>query len=855
MKKKGEIFSCFFDDPDDNSQKICKYCKRPSGKGNATRLKAHISDCSFAPQQLKDKATRELSLLKSRQKKFEEQRMKNPQKISKLTKKNKKSLEDALTLAIITSNSPFSFVENQYFKDFVHQLNPDFKMPSRRKIGGKHVDDKYTNVRKICEERINASPTLGIMADTWTNIRGEGMMNIIITTPQPYFVRSLNLGVESKTAEFIRSLLDEDIQEYGPEKFMSVVMDNEKANVTAWELMERKYPHIDGYGCACHFLNLITGDLAKIPKVKRIMTKVQDIAKTINNCRFLKCDLMKESTRTLKLTVKTRWLSHTEAFHALICNKNYLLPMAMNNSRMPSDIAETILDRQFWENVIALHGILASISEEIQRLEVDPLNGEDTKISYVISSFQRVHETIQAIGTQHPFFNAKKAMLKAYKKRYKHHLRPIHFAANYLHPKLRGDNLSTSEREIARKHIMAKSEHLNLNATEIADDLFDFRLRRGAFKHSQHENKPPLTWWYYYFDNTDICKVATVILKSPATSSAVERSFSAQKLIHTQQRNRLDNSKVDKLLYVKHNLRWCPKMSPEEDDGSDNESDDSERDVSTLEIESNDEGEEYDVQLQEASVREKDDISENESDDSERDVSTLEIESNDEGEEYDVQLQEAFVREKDDISENESDDSERDINNDAEEEYDAHQLQDASVREKDPKLVCEPEVIWNTEMINETDESNGFEQSYDPLLSNCSPKVNVALEENNETMQSTSEEKTLHSMPIEELLKTFDEMQEILDPSIKTFIHNCEKGANPPKLKDFLFTMCYSIASDQQIVACLNFLQSLYKDHDDFVTYNTKWLLEYLIPEWLLLVFMKKMKISRVTAIQRMEGL
>ena len=52
-----------------------------------------------------------------------------------------------------------------------------------------------------------------------------------------------------------------------------------------------------------------------------------------------------------------------------------------------------------------------------------------------------------------------------------------------------------------------------------------------------------------------LSKIAITVLDMPATSSASERSFSQYCSIHSKKRNRLTSERVEKLLYISHNLK------------------------------------------------------------------------------------------------------------------------------------------------------------------------------------------------------------------------------------------------------------------------------------------------------------
>lgn len=54
---------------------------------------------------------------------------------------------------------------------------------------------------------------------------------------------------------------------------------------------------------------------------------------------------------------------------------------------------------------------------------------------------------------------------------------------------------------------------------------------------------------------SQLSEIAIMILSSPGTSEVIERSFSTQANIHRKHRNRLLNTRIEKLTFIKQNLK------------------------------------------------------------------------------------------------------------------------------------------------------------------------------------------------------------------------------------------------------------------------------------------------------------
>ena len=64
----------------------------------------------------------------------------------------------------------------------------------------------------------------------------------------------------------------------------------------------------------------------------------------------------------------------------------------------------------------------------------------------------------------------------------------------------------------------------------------------------------PIAWRNGYCGRKELNKLACKILRLPATSAAVERSFSCYSNVHTAKRNRLSNERAAKVVFISQNI-------------------------------------------------------------------------------------------------------------------------------------------------------------------------------------------------------------------------------------------------------------------------------------------------------------
>ncbi|XP_042753095.1 uncharacterized protein LOC111905885 [Lactuca sativa] len=101
----------------------------------------------------------------------------------------------------------------------------------------------------------------------------------------------------------------------------------------------------------------------------------------------------------------------------------------------------------------------------------------------------------------------------------------------------------------------------NENLAKTTDCQFDqFTNARGIFGLNvaklTRKEKSPVDWWDSFGDDTSELKIfAMRILSLTCSSSGCERNWSAFEMVHSKTRNRLQQQKMNDLVYVMYNLK------------------------------------------------------------------------------------------------------------------------------------------------------------------------------------------------------------------------------------------------------------------------------------------------------------
>ncbi|XP_034944412.1 uncharacterized protein [Chelonus insularis] len=120
-----------------------------------------------------------------------------------MSKKDEDSLQELLAEAIYASGTPLCITENPYWLKFFNALRPSFNLPSRNQISNNLLDSVFVRTQNMVNEKIESATTVGVQCDAWSNIRKEGIINFIVTTPAPVFFKTFPTGTESQTALYI----------------------------------------------------------------------------------------------------------------------------------------------------------------------------------------------------------------------------------------------------------------------------------------------------------------------------------------------------------------------------------------------------------------------------------------------------------------------------------------------------------------------------------------------------------------------------------------------------------------------------------------------------------------------------
>jgi hypothetical protein len=481
--------------------------------------------------------------------------------VDHISQNEQKDINIKMAKMIYVNNLAFNIVENKEFKELFRAIRPSLRIPSRYEISSPLLENEYKKVMTASKALIDSSNSLTILIDGWSNIRNDGIVNIIICTPKPIFYKSIPTETNSHTGEYMLKLVEIPIKEFGINKITALISDNGPDVKCMRKLLSNAYPSIISFGCAAHGLNLLLGDICKIKSINTALTRCKEIVKEVklNYTKSAKFREYSDNRNMLQLSVATRWYSVVNMLESVIKGRNVLVRMACEESEVcikDSNNVSAIKENRypFWSKIETIKDLLKSITDGIAIVESDKSSIADvSEVWFAIKQKLNI-ETAKVVSS-----NEQKNIQNFITKREEIILTPNHFTANLLHPKFKGKNLSDKEHESALEII----NNFCINSNVEFNTYMEFSTKEGKFKAvslwSETCTANPIIWWKYFlvFEKTkEFANFAVKLLSIPPTTASVERGFSHQARIHVKDRNKLLNTKVEKLLAIQLNSKY-----------------------------------------------------------------------------------------------------------------------------------------------------------------------------------------------------------------------------------------------------------------------------------------------------------
>ncbi|XP_052129965.1 uncharacterized protein LOC113214128 [Frankliniella occidentalis] len=590
--QRGEIWKQYtkvYDAAGKVTQACCKHCdKGKYASPSATRLAQHITKCKGCPTPIKTHFIAEIEKKKGKQndngvdvdsdeEEFVED---NPPSVSPssgskrttenaahaplpakrqkslttcldvVSKKEKEKLDALFSRALYSKGLSFSVFEGKHMEAALSALRPAYKMPSRKSFAGPLLEQEYTSVMKRVNEEILKARSLTVQLDGWNNNRHEGIVNFVVSTPQPFFYKAIEPGTQRENAVYLSDNILVVLNAVNANKVLLLVTNNASAMKRAWALVQQVHKHIYAIGCGSHGLNLLFKDIVKLPVFKDLISNAKEIVK-IRKRRQLHAIFKSkqkqhygEKSVSLVLPSPTRFAGAYFLLFSLQKNKIALGETVLTDEvEVPPEVRKNVLDNEdhgFWATLSFFVKFIQPVVEGTHLIEAD-----DARLSHMVKICMNITNLTDAALNEEsiiPLGDITKIKNSVANRISKFCVCDIHLATYLIDPGFVGEGLTDADCHRAMEVIEGLARHLELNVDLVIDNLAEFKTKTNFFRNekmwSRSLSMHAITWWDFFCCNQPLHPIAVRLLSLQPSACPCERVWSEYGYVHNKRKKK-----------------------------------------------------------------------------------------------------------------------------------------------------------------------------------------------------------------------------------------------------------------------------------------------------------------------------
>ncbi|KAL4556082.1 hypothetical protein LXL04_038722 [Taraxacum kok-saghyz] len=393
-----------------------------------------------------------------------------------------------------------------------------------------------------------------------------------------------------KTGVEISKFLIGAIENVGSSNVLQVVTDNAANCKAVGREIEKVYKHIFWSPCCVHTLNLIFKDMGnEFYWLNDIYRKGKTIVKYFINHTHALSMFRENSKLDLLKVAKTRFASHYILLKRIMDLREALsTTIGLNSWRdwvkngdentriVGAKVVDIIRDDSFWEDVESVLAITKPIF-----LLIKFCDGEGPKMGEIYEKMDNMLGEIKDIMQDNTFSSYYPQIERIILSRWEKMNIPLHclgFALNprfydrhYLQKMATGGmqrKAPNQDKEVVQG-VMEAFGRISENEEEgrmLREQFVTFHMKKGIYSmpatQTDAVTMDAIDWWSTYGAETpELAEVAKKVLSQPISSSSAERNWSTYSYIHNVKRNRLNEKRADKLVYIHSNIRLLSRFS------------------------------------------------------------------------------------------------------------------------------------------------------------------------------------------------------------------------------------------------------------------------------------------------------
>lgn len=500
---------------------------------------------------------------------------------SAMTAAEQQDAQQTLADWFYETGTPFFRVEHPKLKKLLTSLRGDIKLPTRQALAGKFLDNAYESIVKKVNQELSTSIGVCLTSDGWSNVNNEPVINYCgVTVDQAFFLECNFTKTQGHNADYIYNDIKRVICEHENVTVVGCCTDNTSANKNAWELLRDEYPDKFFYGCVCHALHLLAKDcIEDIPWLATLNANCREVVKIIKKSPLISAsiDVMLSDfdLNNFVLSGATRWGSVLKSLKRIKENIGVLTSFVKNDEFVEVDKV-TKQKRQLLKDYFKGTSFKGHLDNAILILQpicdqIVAFQNDHRPISDVIVAF----ESLTSYFLDHPALDqeSKNACCEYVGDRYDFIYSSCHGFAYMIDPKYDCKMLQQDEIVANLTLLNSYCDNDSVSTEYLLYRVFleEISTQGHALHHfyslCESREKSPLQFWKAISQIGRfpiLNKLAQTLFCLTPSSAASERNFSTFGFIHNKLRNRLNNDKVEKLVYIFGNSK--PFASADDED-------------------------------------------------------------------------------------------------------------------------------------------------------------------------------------------------------------------------------------------------------------------------------------------------
>eukprot|EP01047_Picozoa_sp_COSAG01_P026494 COSAG01_NODE_1709_length_9424_cov_50.603968_7_plen_334_part_00 len=258
---------------------------------------------------------------------------------------------------------------------------------------------------------------LTLVSDGWSGVQKKHVLNILLCTPIPFFIRDIYTGEASVDGTYQFEQFSKVIEERNRDVngfwfVRALCTDNASVMKKTWRLLRGKFPGLLTLGCAPHALNLHAQKLMRLPRFKSLILSVNIIVTWFRNhhgagglatLHAVQSASGKQPKNMVKAN-KTRWNAMIDSVRSAVdikadlvgvvthsTNWNWSGPAASGAQVVRDMVLQNGIHSEFWTNCVDFVAFTRAI-----RLATLVLQSYNAKASDVYACYVAIHSAIEA---------------------------------------------------------------------------------------------------------------------------------------------------------------------------------------------------------------------------------------------------------------------------------------------------------------------------------------------------------------------------------------------------------------------------------------------------------------------------